>query len=140
MNHLAILKEPWYLLFVKGIKTIESRWSINKIIPYQKVNEFDWIYPRLSGDFVVHCKAKVIRTLYSHSDKTQNILRQYQKQICIDESYIQSKPKAQYLSLFWVEKPIEILPFPFVKHDQRAWIVDILPNSPFSRYSVTNVI
>lgn len=38
MRHLAILRQPFFVLVLNGEKTIENRWSMNKIDPYKKVN------------------------------------------------------------------------------------------------------
>ena len=47
MKHLAILRQPFFDMVLNGEKTIESRWSMNKIAPYKKVNIGDEILLKL---------------------------------------------------------------------------------------------
>ena len=58
MYHLAILKNQFLNRILAGTKTIESRFSFNKIAPYNKVSVNDTIYLKESGGQVV-AKAKV---------------------------------------------------------------------------------
>jgi len=47
--HLAIFIEPYLDLIFKGKKTIESRFSINKILPYHKIQIGDVILLKKSS-------------------------------------------------------------------------------------------
>ena len=41
MKHIAILRQPFFDMVLSGEKTIESRWSMNKVAPYNKINIFE---------------------------------------------------------------------------------------------------
>lgn len=43
MQHIAILRQPFFDMVLSGEKTIESRWSMNKVAPYGKVSVGDEI-------------------------------------------------------------------------------------------------
>ena len=43
MKHIAILKQPFFNMVLNGEKTIESRWSMHKVAPYNKVSVGDEI-------------------------------------------------------------------------------------------------
>ena len=125
MKHLAIMRNPWMKYLINGTKTIESRISQRKIIPWRKVVVGDWIYFRLAGDSMVNHRAQVKQVKYYSGFQIFDKLREYQHEIGIDENYIQSKQKCQYLTLIWLSKVEElgINCFPFVKKDQRAWVL-----------------
>ena len=54
MHHVAIFKKSWKLIdkILNGTKTIESRWSINKISPLDSINKGDLVFLKNSGDKV----------------------------------------------------------------------------------------
>ncbi len=131
MNHLAIMRNPWFKKYISGEKTIESRISQNKLTPYQKVTIGDWIYPRQSGKKLASYKAQVKYVeywrlgIYPESRALLDKLLQFKDSICIDEAYIQSKAKCKYLTLIWTKPIIKLEnPFEFTQKGQKAWFVD----------------
>ncbi|PIN81762.1 hypothetical protein COV13_00005 [Candidatus Woesearchaeota archaeon CG10_big_fil_rev_8_21_14_0_10_32_9] len=54
MHHVAIFKKSWKLIdkILNGTKVIESRWSVNKIAPWDSVRKGDLIFLKNSGDKV----------------------------------------------------------------------------------------
>lgn len=52
MKHIVILTQPFFDMILNGEKTIESRWSMNKIMPYKKVNIGDELLLKLTGKTV----------------------------------------------------------------------------------------
>lgn len=125
MNHLAILKQPFLRYIYEGKKPIESRATQVRCAPYGKVHDGDTIYFRESGDFAVTGRALVENVIYCVGTSFVNFqLQQYKTKICITDEYIASKSNAKYLTLIWLSNIEKIMPFPFKKRDQRAWIVD----------------
>jgi len=59
MDHLAILNKHFLDKIISGEKTVESRWSKYKIVPFGKVSRGDTIYFKYSGGTVVG-RSKVI--------------------------------------------------------------------------------
>jgi ASC-1-like (ASCH) protein len=49
MEHLMIVKKKYFNLIISGKKTIETRWSKNKITPYEKVKIGETILIKESG-------------------------------------------------------------------------------------------
>lgn len=126
-NHLAIMRNPWMNYLVQGKKTIESRISQKQIAPWQKVNIGDWIYFRLSGDFVVSHKAAVKDVKYYEGPAIFQKLEEFKEEICIDDEYIHSKSKCKYLTLIWLDEIISLGldVFPHRQKGQQAWFVNI---------------
>ena len=52
MDHVAIMNKRWKLIpkILDGSKTIESRWYVNKIKPWNSIKEDDKIYFKNSGE------------------------------------------------------------------------------------------
>ena len=51
--HLGVFSEPCLSYMLEGKKTIESRFSKNKILPYEKIKEDDIVIVKASGGNVV---------------------------------------------------------------------------------------
>lgn len=59
MQHIAILRQPFFNMVLSGEKTIESRWSIHKVAPYGKVGVGDEILLKETGkDVTATAKVK----------------------------------------------------------------------------------
>ena len=115
MKHLAILRQPFFDMVLNGEKTIESRWSMNKIAPYKKVNIGDEILLKLTGQpATATAKVKDVKYYELTPDIVEDIRIKYGKQIGSDkfedwESTLQKK----YCTLIWLEdvktiKPLEV--------------------------------
>lgn len=54
MDHIAIMNKSWGLIpkILDGRKTIESRWSKNKAVPFGKVKTGDIVYFKNSAELV----------------------------------------------------------------------------------------
>lgn len=136
MNHLAIMRQPWFDLVQSGKKPIESRCSINKIPPYEKIHKGDIIYFKESGDFVIYIQANVQKVeYYCDPVMIHKKLDEYKHKIGINDEYILSKAKSRYLTLIWLESVKELknengIPatIPFRQKGQLAWISNYDPN------------
>ena len=125
MDHIAILNKKWKMIdkILAKEKTIESRWYVNKISPWGKVNKGDVVYLKDSG-CPVTAKAIVSKVIYFARDdkqlsvKTKKydsniILKKYGKGICIQdvdgfEEYAKSK---NYCILIFLKKAEKIKSF-----------------------------
>jgi hypothetical protein len=127
-NHLAIFREPWYGDILEGKKHIESRWSICERTPYGDVSPKDWIYLKPVWDCFVNYRVKVDWVEYHHGIlATRKEMLKHKDQIRVDEKYILSKPKCQYLTLIGLADLEELDPISFTQTGQRAWITNYNP-------------
>lgn len=105
MYHLAILKQPFLNMILDGTKTIESRFSYNKIIPFGKVEKGDVIYLKLSGGKVI-AKAKVDNVQFYNltPEMVEEIRVKYGRDIGTDrfEDWT-STTKKKYCTLMWLK-------------------------------------
>lgn len=125
MEHIAILRQPFYDLIISGEKTIESRWSLNKIAPFDKVKKGDIIYLKKSGcQISAKAVVKEVKQFNLTPTIANQIFEKYGKQICSDkfknkEEYLNKK----YLTLIWLENVEKIPLMNSPKSHGAGWIV-----------------
>ena len=125
MKHLAILRQPFFDMVLHGEKTIESRWSMNKIAQFKKVNIGDEILLKLKGHPVNETeKVKDVKYYDLTPDIVEDIRIKYGKQIGTDkfenwESTLQKK----YCTLIWLEDVKTINPLEVPRSNGAGWIV-----------------
>ncbi len=118
MQHVAIMRNQKLInLILNGQKTIESRWYVNRICPWDRVHQNDTIYFKLSGGKVL-AKAKVDKVLqFSNLNKNifAKIIKQYGKAIGFTNmpDYQKYKNKKYCILIFLkeahpVQKPFDI--------------------------------
>jgi ASC-1-like (ASCH) protein len=127
MNHLAIMRNPYLRMIMDEKKTIESRFTVNKIAPYHQVSKGDVIYFKQSGKQDIILAANAVKAEYYEGAIAFDMLRKLQIEIGIDEEYIQKKLGARYLSLIWLSNVRWVDCIHFIKHDQRTWIPNFIP-------------
>ena len=99
MDHIAIMNKRWKLIpkIINGTKTIESRWYVNKIKPWNSIKVGERVFFKNSGEpiTVSTVVSKVLQ--FENLDETQfrNIMEEYGDGIQVIEreydEYYQSK-------------------------------------------------
>lgn len=134
--HVAIMKKSWGLTdnILKGTKTIESRWYMNKYKPWGVIEKGDEIYFKDSGESV-RIKAIVDNVLQFENltpEKVAEILKRYSKTdgLGIDsgdfEKYFQMFKNKKYCLLVFLKDVQEVEPFEIDKTGfgaMAAWLV-----------------
>jgi hypothetical protein len=135
--HLAVFSEPFVSLLFQGQKKIESRFSVNRISPYQKVAKDDIIVVKKTGGPIVGFFEAGEVEYYNNLNTTvfKNIEEEYGKKIGSqhDPNFWESRSKANYLTLLHVEKLKEVEPYTIKKRDRMAWVV-LSENSKLSLF------
>ena len=125
MKHIAIIKEPYFSMVLRGEKTIESRWSMHKVAPYQKVQVGDEILIKKTGQPVT-VKAEVADVQYFTltPQKVDEIRIMYGKQIGTDKlEDWQSTLQKKYCTLVWLKNVVRIPPLVVPRSNGAGWIV-----------------
>ena len=133
MDHLAIMKKSWGLTqkILSAEKKIESRWYLNKSVPWDRVKTGETIYFKDSGEPVT-LKAEVAKVLQFADltpQKVAEILNKHAKDDGIEEAEISNfydrfKNK-KYCLLIFLKNPQKIKPFKVDKKGfgmMSAWI------------------
>lgn len=122
--HLAIMNEPFLTYIIKGKKTIESRFSHNKIAPYQRCDVGDIVLMKSAGK-PINSYFIVANTLfYENSTEILEFLKtNYSEKICADPVFWDYRKNKQYISLLEV-KDVTVLnePIEIHKKDKRGWV------------------
>ena len=123
--HLAIVNEPFLNYIKNGKKTIESRFTRNKIAPYHQINEGDLVCMKAAGRPVDSCFT-VKQVLFFENNPTVfwDIREKYAKEICaLDEEFWLVREDKQFISLIFVENVLILKkPFEIPKKDMRGWV------------------
>jgi len=121
--HLAILVEPYLTLILEGKKTIESRFSLNRQTPYERVNRDDiLILKRSSGAIEGICR--VVDAWFYHLEAgSWDEIEKFAAALCMDESpFWQGKRKSTYGSLIRIAEVLRTPPWNVSKLDPRGWV------------------
>ncbi len=118
MNHVAILTKKRNFLnkIISGEKTIESRWYVNKIAPWNKIKKGEIVYFKNSGEQIkVKAKVKKVLSFDLKHKKIKDILLEYGEEIGFNlqeiDKWIEFYKNKNYCILMFLENPIEIKPF-----------------------------
>ena len=124
MQHIAILKEPFFSMVLSGEKTIESRWSYNKIAPYNKVKIGDTILIKKTGCNVT-AVAKVSKVKFYNltPELVEDIRIKYGKLIGTEkfEDWKTTLSK-KYCTLIWLIDVKRIDPLVVTRSNGAGWI------------------
>lgn len=128
--HLAIFTEPYLGFVLDGRKTIDSRFSVHRIAPFNQVGDGDIILLKRAGGPVVGiCQAGNTWFYKLDPDSFADIVEKFGKAICpIDQHFWDDRRHAGYATLIRLERVTRIAPFALQKKDRRGWVV--LKQSP----------
>ena len=123
MEHLAIMTHGYIEKILSGMKTIESRFSANRIAPYGKISKGDIVYLQETGKKVT-ASFNVCDVLYFSNlspETISDIKQQYGKEICADDEFWEKKQNSRYATLIFISDPQLIEPFEVYKKDRSAF-------------------
>jgi hypothetical protein len=123
--HLAIFREPYLSFLLEGKKTIESRFSVNRQAPYERIGGGDIILlKRASGPIVGLCQ--VADAWFYRLDKRSwyTIKNDFYKEIYAqDQQFWDDRQYALYATLIRIQHARSITPINYPKRDRRGWVV-----------------
>lgn len=121
--HLALMQGEFMQLIIEGEKTIESRFTKNRIAPIGDIQ---------AGDLVLFKQVGRDRFATALVDKAKTgeldaaawqFVRRHADDIGIDDDYIEYKSDSRYYALVWVKDVHAVPPIRLHKRDRRAWVV-----------------
>jgi hypothetical protein len=125
--HLAIFNEPFLRLMYDNKKTIESRFSINNVVPYNRIFEGDMVFVKRSGgDIEAVFVAKEIWFLRNIDAVKIKYLEEALGDMIgwnIDPEFLSNKKYARYLTLIGISNLIKIPHVSSEKKDKMGWSV-----------------
>ncbi len=126
-KHLAIFKGEGANLIIVGKKTMESRFSQRRDVPFGQISAGDLVYIKPSGkDPIGQFRVKKV-IFYDGLDlgEIRGIREKYGSKLAVDESYWKGKETARYGTLIFIGEvdPFITSPLKFPKKDLRGWVV-----------------
>ncbi len=132
-KHLAIYTSTVVDAIFSGKKTIESRFSKNKIAPYTQVSSGDMVYIKepgedIIGQFIV--KKILFIEGFSKTDFDE-VIKNYWAEIGWgnkkeEEKFLKEKrEESRYITLMWIDQVERFItpPVRIRKSDNRGWVV-----------------
>lgn len=126
-KHLAIFKLGVGEKILNGQKTVESRFSKAKNAPFQQISTGDLVYIKPSGKDIIG-QFRVNKVIFfdglTEVDLNQ-IRKDHEEVLAVDESYWKAKINSKYGTLIWIGQTQQFLtsPIRFSKKDLRGWVV-----------------
>ena len=123
--HLAVLVEPYLEWVLSGRKTIESRFSINRVAPYGVIRAGDrLLLKRSSGPVVGICSVTAVEFFELDSGTRAKIRNSYSSALCAEDSgFWAARRRATYATLMHIGEVYRLPPVICTKRDRRGWVV-----------------
>ena len=122
--HLGVFVEPYLKHILEGRKTVESRFSVNKCAPYQRVRQRDiLLLKRTGGPICGVCRIGQVWTYRLDSDSLDSIKEEFSTALCVaDSSFWKQREKASFATLMQVTDVRAIPSVQISKRDRRGWV------------------
>lgn len=121
--HLGIFTEPCLSYMLNGEKTIESRFSKNKLAPYEKITKDDIVIVKKSGgNIVAYFTIKEVLFYDLHDYPIADIKAKYNKELCVEDTFWENKKESRYATLIKIDKLVKLNPFSIHKKGMQTWI------------------
>ena len=123
--HLAIFVEPYLQYILEGMKTIESRFSVKRSVPYNAIDRGDIILMKKSGGPILGICHVSEAWFYRLNRRSWDYLkREYKKALCAhDPEFWNSRKNAAFATLIKISNVRSISPLMCNKKDRRAWVI-----------------
>lgn len=124
MNHLAVFhKEPLNAI-LSGKKTIESRFTKVKCLPFGRVVKGDRILLKQSAG-PVKGEAIVRNVMYFENLSPKKVLDLFKKYptILAGKEFIKLKKCSKYATLIFLKDVKKVTPYRVEKKDRRPWVI-----------------
>lgn len=123
--HLVVLVEPYLQYILEGKKTLESRFSINRIPPFEQIERGDVLLLKKSGGPILGICQINDYWHYTLDKSSWKIIRnEYSEKLCVkDPEFWRIKRNASYATLMYLSDIKSISPIYVKKGDRRGWVV-----------------
>jgi hypothetical protein len=129
-EHVAIFVQPYLNDILIGKKTIESRFTMRQIAPFNKVHVNDKVYLKQSGGKIIG--EAIVRLVEYFSNlspaKILDLIEHYKNELQLKSEFIEKKKESKYITFIWLKNVVKyVTPREFKHVGMQSWI--ILPNS-----------
>ncbi len=124
MEHIAIMDDVTINKILTGHKTIESRFSKNKITPFNNIKKGDVVFLKKGGgDILAYFVVNDVNFFEGlDKDKVESIKEEYNEYINAPLDFWTSKMDSKYATLIFIKNPQKIEPISIVKKNRQAFV------------------
>jgi len=124
--HVAIMHEPFLSLLMDRGKTIESRFTVNRIAPYQRAAAGDVLALKKPAGAVVGLALVADVRFYELDPREPTMLSELRRSFAVqiaatDDEFWEARAHKRYVTLLDVAHPIAISAVEVRKRDRRSW-------------------
>jgi hypothetical protein len=121
--HLAVLVEPFLKYLLEGRKTIETRFSLNRIAPFNRVTMGDLVLLKRSSGPIVGVARVELPEFFILNKDTWPKVRAFSAEICADEGFWRARQEKRYATLLHLGQVRVLGPIQIRKKDPRPWLI-----------------
>lgn len=122
--HVSVMREPYLSLLLAGTKTVESRFSVNRVCPFDAVAVGDVLALKAqSGPIVGLTLVEHVAFYELEPHVWRTLQNRYSAPLCAeDREFWRERERARYATLMRVRHTESIRPLPLAKRDRRGWV------------------
>jgi hypothetical protein len=123
--HLAVIHEPFLDHLLAGRKTVESRFSVNRLAPFGEVDAGDLLLLKEAAGPVVGVALIDHVGFYELDPQAWKDIRvRFARALCAeDDEFWAARARARYATLMHVQAVRRVAPLSVDKRDRRGWVV-----------------
>ena len=122
--HLAVVQEPYLGFILRGTKSIESRFSVQPVPPYRRVQAGDLILMKHPGGPVVGAFTVSSAWHYRLDPSTWQDLRvNFAAALCAQDGFWEARANARFATLMRISDVLTLPPMEVPKQDRRGWVI-----------------
>lgn len=126
-RHYAIFVGNAIEKILRGEKTLEGRFTEDKIPPYGVIKKGDEIFLKQAGSLIIG-KVGVDNVLFFDNldgEKIGKLRKEYSQDLGVDEKFWAQKSNARCASIIFLKNPRRFLaPLRMKKKDRRPWVTE----------------
>lgn len=130
--HLGVFVEPFLDAILEGRKTIESRFGIHRVAPFERVSAGDFILLKKSGGPIVGIAIAGEASYFRLDAETLGEIRsRFAAQIYAeDDEFWERRASKRFATLIEIDEVFKIETFEIDKRDRRGWITYSVGRGP----------
>lgn len=123
--HLAIMREPYLSFILNGSKTIESRFTLNKIDPYGNISTGDIIILKKSAGAIegIFEAGAVVFVRADSEDDIHKVRQNFGSRLLVSDEFWEKKVNSRYVTLIEVRNLLAIKPIVVSMKNRRSWFL-----------------
>lgn len=124
-GHLAILTRTYLERIVSEVKTIESRFSKPRIVPFKQIRRGDVLFLKESGGPVRAIVGVADVEFFGplRQGEPEKIMEKYSEGLALDESFKEAKRDSKFGTLIFLSRVFLTEPLEIQKTDRRSWVI-----------------